>query len=64
MVGAAGHGLVGAGGVPGLRPRGSGFALAAWASTLQFVLRAHSSGFALAVRAMRSQQLNEFMYYN
>ena len=38
---AAGRGLVGAGGVLGLRPRGSGF--------------------ALAVRATRSPQLNEFI---
>ena len=37
-VGAAGCGLVGAGGVLGLRPRGSGFPLAARASPLRLVV--------------------------
>ena len=51
-VGAAGCGLVGAGGMLGLRPRGSGFALAARASPL-------------AARAARSRSLlYEFVLYN
>ncbi len=64
MVRAAGRGLVGAGGVLGLRPCGSRYALPVRALPSRFVLHAHSSGFALAVRITRSQQSNEFMYYN
>jgi hypothetical protein len=49
---AAGRGLVGAGGVLGLCPCGSRYALAAWALPSRFALRAHrsrslASGFAL-----------------
>ncbi len=55
MVRAAGHGLVGARGVLGLRPRGSRYALAACATRSRLALRAHDLGFALAVRATRSR---------
>ena len=54
-VGAAGCGLVGAGGVLGLRPRGSRCALAARASPSQLALRAHGLRYALAARASPSQ---------
>ncbi len=43
MVGAAGRGLVRAGGVLGLRPRGSRYVLAARALPLRFALRAHNN---------------------
>jgi hypothetical protein len=54
-VGAAGRGLVGAGGVLRLRPRGSHYALAARASPSRLALRPRGSGFALAARASRSR---------
>jgi hypothetical protein len=50
MVGAAGCSLVGAGGVLGLRPRGSRYALAARALPLRLALRACSSRYVLAAR--------------
>jgi hypothetical protein len=43
MVGAAGHGLVGSGGVLGHRPRGLRYALAARALPSRFALRAHNN---------------------
>jgi hypothetical protein len=48
MVRAAGHGgLVVAGGVLGLCPRGLRYALAAWALPSRFALLAYGLGFAL-----------------
>ena len=44
---AAGRGLVGAGGVLGLRPRGSRYALTVCATRSRFALRAQGLGFAL-----------------
>ncbi len=55
MVGAAGRGLVGAGGVLGLRPSGSRYALAVRATRSRFV-------HALTVWASPSPQLNEFIF--
>jgi hypothetical protein len=44
---AAGLGLVRAGGVLGLHPRGLHYALAAWALPSRFALHGHGWGFAL-----------------
>jgi hypothetical protein len=64
MVGAAGRGLVGAGGVLGLHPRGTCYLLAAWALPLRFALHAHSLGFALTtIKQIHLLQLNEFIYF-
>jgi hypothetical protein len=46
-VGVAGHGLVKAGGVLGLRPRGARYALVARALPSRFALHTHGLGFAL-----------------